>query len=105
MPVVPATMGSPVQLVRVPLEGVPKTGVVRVGDVRVLFVRVWESLIPTTALVVPWADVRAACVVRLVAPLFNCVWIADVTPSRYPNSVLLTAPAPILVALMEAPVC
>jgi hypothetical protein len=33
VPVVPPSMGSPVQLVRVPLDGVPRAGVTRVGDV------------------------------------------------------------------------
>ena len=32
VPVVPPTMGSPVQLVSVPLEGVPRTGAERVGE-------------------------------------------------------------------------
>ena len=39
-PETPVETGSPVQLVRVPLDGVPSTGVVRVGLVRVLLVSV-----------------------------------------------------------------
>ena len=40
VPVVPATIGSPVIFVAVPLAGVPNTGVVNVGAVKVLFVKV-----------------------------------------------------------------
>ena len=40
IPVVPATIGSPVILVAVPLAGVPNTGVVKTGLVKVLLVRV-----------------------------------------------------------------
>jgi hypothetical protein len=40
VPVTPVVKGSPVALVKVPLDGVPNCGVVRIGLVRVLFVRV-----------------------------------------------------------------
>ena len=39
-PDTPVLIGSPVQLVNVPLLGVPSTGVVMIGDVSVLLVRV-----------------------------------------------------------------
>ena len=44
-------IGSPVQLVKVPLLGVPRTGVVKVGEVRVLFVNVSVVSVPTSVVV------------------------------------------------------
>ena len=40
VPVVPAIIGNPVQVVNVPLAGVPNVGVVNTGDVNVLLVNV-----------------------------------------------------------------
>jgi hypothetical protein len=48
-PETPVEIGSPVQLVRVPLDGVPKIGVVSVGLVSVLFVSVCEPVSVTKA--------------------------------------------------------
>lgn len=46
-PLTPVLIGSPVQLVSVPLDGVPKTGVVNVGLVKVLLVSVSVVALPT----------------------------------------------------------
>lgn len=49
VPVVPATIGSPVQFVSVPDAGVPNAGVVSVGLVSVLFVSVCVPVSVTNA--------------------------------------------------------
>ena len=47
-PETPVEIGSPVQLVKVPLAGVPSAGVVSIGDVSVLLVSVWVPVSVTS---------------------------------------------------------
>src|SRR5438046_155505 len=55
-PDTPVDTGSPVQLVKVPLDGVPKTGVVSVGLVKVLLVSVSVVALPTSVSVAAGKD-------------------------------------------------
>jgi hypothetical protein len=48
-PDTPVAIGNPVAFVSVPEAGVPRSGAVITGEVNVLFVRVWVSVVPTTA--------------------------------------------------------
>jgi hypothetical protein len=85
LPVTPVERGSPVQLVRVPLEGVPSAGVVSVGLVSVLFVSV---SVPASVASVP--VVGSVTVPEPATAVASMIVDPDVVPA---TASLPTAPA------------
>ena len=80
--------------------------IVLLATTTVLLVRVCASVVPTTAPETPWAEVAPVWEVRSAsaALLSIWVWIAEVTPFKYWNSVLETDPSAILALSIAAPV-